>query len=75
MADIKRRIKTFEKTLGIGEQDQVIIIRPAKYAEETEAEYIARMEARAVAAERLPREVIRYGDLVVYPPMRAQNGL
>jgi len=75
MADIKRRIKTFEKTLGIGEQDQVIIIRPAKYAEETEAEYIARMEARAVAAERSPREVISYGDLVVYLPMRTQNGL
>jgi len=75
MADIKRRIKTFEKTLGIGEQDQVIIIRPAKYAEETEAEYIARMEARAAAAERSPREVIRCGDLVIYPPMRAQNGL
>ena len=75
MADIKRRIKTFEKTLGIGEQDQVIIIRPAKYAEETEAEYIARMEADAAEAERSPREAIRCGDFTIYPPMRAQNGL
>jgi len=45
MSDAKRRIKTIAGRLDLDRSDNVITIRPAKFANETDAEYQARMNA------------------------------
>ena len=71
MSDYKKRIKTLERRLDIDEQDQdginkVVIVIPHNSEDETDAEYIARME-RDPTVERLPDEPgepVRYGQII-----------
>ena len=35
MTDVKRRIKTIEKRIGLDKRERVVLIRPSKFADET----------------------------------------
>lgn len=70
MSDAKRRIKTIAGRLDLGRSDNVIAIRPAKLARETDAEYLARMNSDEL--DDSPRGVIRSGSVTIYPPRKGE---
>jgi len=67
MSDAKRRIKTIAGRLDLGRSDNVITIRQAKFANETDAEYQARMNERDAANGSL-RPAVRFGSVTITPP-------
>jgi len=86
MADIKRRIKAFEKTLGIGEQEETIIIKPVPYTNanapslnkrwprrdgETDAEYLDRINNEPIDETKcLPAETRTFKNYSITMPRR-----
>jgi len=72
MSDAKKRIKAIESKLDIGQADKVIIIRPPKYPDETEAEYLARMDEPDPPG--YIRKVTHYGNITVTGPAYLPEG-
>ena len=67
MAGFKRRVKAVERQLGPDDRDEVIVVHPPKYANETDEEYQARIAE--YEADTTPRKVIICADGTrIYPP-------
>lgn len=66
MTGVKRRIKTIEKRIGLDKRDRVVLVRPPKFANETDEEY----KARLAASDESPRDPIQADNVTIVPPAK-----
>lgn len=66
MTDVKRRIKTIEKQIGLDKRERVVLIRPSKFADETDEEY----KARLAESDESPRDPIQADNVTIIPPAK-----
>jgi len=68
MRDYSRRVKNIQRRLDLGGREDVIIIRPPKYGEETEAEYQERISRPLDETKYLPARSVTAGGVTIHLP-------
>ena len=67
MTELKRRVKAAGRRLGLDDRDEVIVVHPPKFANETDDEY----KARLAASDALPRDPIQADNVTIIPPAKS----